>query len=177
MNYQRNAIFAIALLGLLVLSACATTDENVAGDAKFAAEQRQVRAASCDADTACEMNGLTLNGPDTSTMTGELREGETQTYTVGGVDFEINLVSVVEPTPGRSEAKFSVNGFITPSLKEGEGTSLPSDGGQITVTAIKTTEREGIVAFTLQNGGNGMYACFDSNGALYKSSMPCNRLG
>ncbi len=33
MNYQRNAIFAIALLGLLVLSACATTDENLAGDA------------------------------------------------------------------------------------------------------------------------------------------------
>ena len=33
MNYQRNAIFAIALLGLLVLSACATSDENLAGGA------------------------------------------------------------------------------------------------------------------------------------------------
>ena len=101
--------------------------------------------------TATLTNGddleLTLMGgsvPDT------LREGETKTYTINGVDYETTLVFVSDPSSGSSsvEAKFSVNGELTKALNEGDTDTL-SGGLQIGVRDILVNAREGVASFFL----------------------------
>lgn len=88
---------------------------------------------------------LTLMGgsvPDT------LREGETKTYTINGVDYEVTLVFVSDPNQGSAAVKFSVNGEITQSLGAGDTDTL-SGGLQIGVRDILVNAREGVASFFL----------------------------
>jgi len=77
-----------------------------------------------------------------------LREGETKTYTISGVDYEVTLVFVSDPSSGSSnpEVKFSVNGEITQALSEGDTDTL-SGGLQVGVRDILVNAREGVASF------------------------------
>ena len=89
---------------------------------------------------------MTLMGgsvPDT------LREGETKTYTINGVDYEVTLVFVSDPaSAGNPEVKFSVNGELTQALATSE-TDVLSGGLQIGVRDILVNAREGVASFYL----------------------------
>jgi hypothetical protein len=79
-----------------------------------------------------------------------LREGETKTYTINGVDYEVTLVFVSDPASGATnpEVKFSVNGEITKALQRGDTDTL-SGGLQIGVRDILVNAREGVASFYL----------------------------
>ena len=66
-----------------------------------------------------------------------LEEGETKTYTLAGVDYEVTVTAITDT--GTIYAKFSVNGESTRSLRDGETTTL-SDGTQIGVTDLIPNE-------------------------------------
>jgi hypothetical protein len=90
---------------------------------------------------------MTLMGgsvPDT------LREGETKTYTINGVDYEVTLVFVSDPASGSSapEVKLSVNGEITKAMQRGDTDTL-SGGLQIGIRDILVNAREGVASFYL----------------------------
>jgi hypothetical protein len=78
-----------------------------------------------------------------------LREGETMLFTIKGYDYETTLVFVSEPpmnvTP---EAKFSINGALTPALRAGG--SYKATGIKLMVTSILADSREGVVSFCVQ---------------------------
>jgi hypothetical protein len=78
-----------------------------------------------------------------------LREGETKTYKINGVDYEVTLVFVSDPNSNAgTEVKFSVNGELTPAMTEGETETL-SGGLQIGVRDILVNSREGVASFFL----------------------------
>ncbi|MDA1197099.1 MAG: hypothetical protein O2779_03995, partial [Nanoarchaeota archaeon] len=72
-----------------------------------------------------------------------LEEGETKTYTLGGVDYEVTVTAITDT--GTIYAKFSVNGESTRSLSDGETTTL-SDGTQIGVTDLIPNEAGDVAA-------------------------------
>ena len=41
-----------------------------------------------------------------------MREGETKTFTLAGIEYEITLIFVSDPNSGTAEAKFMVNGEV-----------------------------------------------------------------
>ncbi len=88
---------------------------------------------------------LTLMG---GSVADTLREGETRTYSIGGVDYEVTLVFVADPNTGASEAKFSVNGELTQALEEGDTDTL-SGGLQLGVRDVLVNSREGVASFFL----------------------------
>jgi hypothetical protein len=88
---------------------------------------------------------LTLMG---GSVADTLREGETKTYSIGGVDYEVTLVFVSDPNSGTVEAKFSVNGEITDAMAQGDTETL-SGGLQIGVRDILVNSREGVASFFL----------------------------
>jgi len=152
MNYQRNAIFAIALLGLLVLSACATTDENVVGEA--------IKPVRHSAEIAINGNYLTLaegetgvapvvqcvNSPrrdyevtllyvDSTRGTKASVNGElTRTLKVGETQVLMSGISItpvwIDPVKNSTTAKFSVDGYLTRSIAVGQTESW-SEGGEV----------------------------------------------
>ncbi len=75
-----------------------------------------------------------------------LRENETRTYFFDGVEYEITLVFVPEGNDTPPRATFSVNGFITQELEEGDFEVLPS-GIRIGVRDILINSREGVASF------------------------------
>lgn len=77
-----------------------------------------------------------------------LREEETQTYAIGGVDYEVTAVFIGESDSERLEAKFAVNGEITDSLQSGDVDTL-NYGLQIGVRDLLVNSREGVVEFFL----------------------------
>jgi hypothetical protein len=78
-----------------------------------------------------------------------LREGETKTYTIDGVDYEVTAVFISDPSSaGSPEAKFAVNGELTDGLEDGDTDTL-SNGLQIGVRDLLVNSREGIVEFFL----------------------------
>lgn len=79
-----------------------------------------------------------------------LREGETKTYTIDGVDYEVTAVFISDPsgTGATAEAKFAVNGELTDSLGDGSTDTL-SNGLQIGVRDLLVNSREGVVEFFL----------------------------
>jgi hypothetical protein len=90
---------------------------------------------------------MTLMG---GSIADTLREGETRVYSIDGVDYEVTLVFVSDPSSGSSnvEAKFSVNGELTQALEEGDTDTL-SGGLQIGVRDILVNAREGVASFFL----------------------------
>ena len=90
---------------------------------------------------------MTLMG---GSIADTLREGETRVYSIDGVDYEVTLVFVSDPSSGSSsvEAKFSVNGELTQALQEGDTDTL-SGGLQIGVRDILVNAREGVASFFL----------------------------
>jgi hypothetical protein len=74
-----------------------------------------------------------------------LRDGETKTYTIDGVDYEVTAVFIDSDTPS---AKLSVNGMLTKELEEGDTDVLGVDV-TIGVQEILTNQREGLVEFYL----------------------------
>ncbi len=81
-----------------------------------------------------------------------LREGETRVYSIDGVDYEVTLVFVSDPSAGgtsaTNEAKFSVNGELTDSMRDGD-TDVLSGGLEIGVRDLLVNSREGVVSFFL----------------------------
>lgn len=79
-----------------------------------------------------------------------LREGETKTYTIDGVDYEVTAVFISDPSGNNAapEAKFAVNGEIADSLTDG-GTDTLNNGLQIGVRDLLVNSREGVVEFFL----------------------------
>lgn len=78
-----------------------------------------------------------------------LGEGETRTYTIDGVDYEVTAIFISDGGSTDAEsAKFSVNGDITDELEDGETDVLPG-GLEIGVREVLTNQREGIVEFFL----------------------------
>jgi hypothetical protein len=104
---------------------------------------------------------LTLMGGD---VTDTLGEGETKTYTIDGVDYEITAVFISDNTP--ASTKFLVNGEATKELNDGE-TDILSNNVEIGVRSIMTNQREGIVEFFL--GANKLILQDDNynNDAFY----------
>ena len=74
-----------------------------------------------------------------------LRDGETKTYTINGVDYEVTAVFI--DSSATPSAKLSVNGMMTKQLEEGETDIL--DDVTIGVQEILTNQREGLVEFYL----------------------------
>ncbi len=99
--------------------------------------------ATVDAD-GTDFNMVLMGGSIADT----LREGETRTYSIDGVDYEVTLVFVSDPNSGTVETKFSVNGELTQALNEGETDTL-SGGLQIGIRDILVNAREGVVSFFL----------------------------
>lgn len=77
-----------------------------------------------------------------------LREGETKTYTIDGVDYEVTAIFISDPNSGTPEAKFAVNGEITDGLQDGDTDTL-NNGLQIGVRDLLVNSREGVVEFFL----------------------------
>lgn len=75
-----------------------------------------------------------------------LRDGETKTYTIDGVDYEVTAVFIDSGTS--QSAKLSVDGVMTKELTEGK-TQVLSDDVTIGVQEILTNQREGLVEFFL----------------------------
>ena len=75
-----------------------------------------------------------------------LRDGETKTYTIDGVDYEVTAIFI--DSGSSQSAKLSVNGVMTKELTEGKTQVL---GGDVTigVQEILTNQREGLVEFYL----------------------------
>lgn len=86
---------------------------------------------------------LTLMAGD---VTDTLGEGETKTYTIDGVDYEVTAIFISDAVT--ETTKFSVNGEITKELSESE-TDVLAGGMEIGVRSILTNQREGIVEFYL----------------------------
>src|SRR3989344_1624662 len=79
-----------------------------------------------------------LGGDITDTM----EEGEIRTYTIDGVDYEVELMIVSDAgKSGSDTAKFKVNGEVTDELVDGETDTL-SDGLQIGIRDILPNEAE-----------------------------------
>jgi hypothetical protein len=89
------------------------------------------------------------DGIDLTLLGGEvadtLRDGETKTYTIKGVDYEVTAVFIASDD---QSAKLSVNGLLTKELEEGETDVLGADV-TVGVQEILTNQREGIVEFYL----------------------------
>ncbi len=83
-------------------------------------------------------------------VSSTLREGETKTFTIDGVEYSVTLIFVSDPSGGTAvaEAKFMVNGEVTKSLEDGDTDTL-SGGLQIGVRDILVNSRDGIVEFFL----------------------------
>ena len=81
-------------------------------------------------------------------VTDVLQEGETKTYTIDGIDYEVTAVFIANPNTGTQSAKFSVNGELTQELQAGETDTL-SDGLQIGIQEVLTNDRGGLVEFFL----------------------------
>ena len=79
-----------------------------------------------------------------------LREGETRAFSINGVDYEVTLVFVSDPSTsgGENEAKFSVNGELTQAMAESDTDTL-SGGLQIGVRDVLVNSREGVASFYL----------------------------
>jgi len=94
----------------------------------------------------------TDNAVTLSFMAGDvsdtLREGETKTYTIDGVDYEVTAVFISDPNNANPEAKFAVNGELTDGLADGQTDTL-SSGLQIGVRDLLVNSREGVVEFFL----------------------------
>jgi len=73
-----------------------------------------------------------------------LRDGETKTYTIDGVDYEVTAVFISDG----GTAKLSVNGVVTKELDEGDTEVLGNDV-TVGVQSILTNQREGLVEFFL----------------------------
>jgi hypothetical protein len=131
------ALVAIVGLVALVMNAASigklptgnkivAADENLAGDAR-----------------------LRDNFPERKVICDTMVEGETKTYTIDATDYETTLVFVSDPASGRvAEAKFAINGALTPSLTVGKSAKV--SGATITARNILAQSREGVVAFCLR---------------------------
>ena len=86
---------------------------------------------------------LTMLGGEVADV---LRDGETKTYTIDGVDYEVTAVFI--DSSSTQSAKLSVNGILTKELGEGDTEIL---GGDVTIGIqdILTNNREGLVEFYL----------------------------
>jgi len=76
-------------------------------------------------------------------VTDTLEEGEIRTYTIDGVDYEVEalIVSDTGGNDGRGSVKFKVNGEVTDELEDGE-TDVLSDGLEIGIREILPNEAE-----------------------------------
>jgi len=74
---------------------------------------------------------LTLMG---GSAADTINEGETKTYTVNGVDYDVTLDSI-SGTSGDEDARFTINGESTTGVADGE-TEILEDGTSIGVTDI-----------------------------------------
>jgi len=72
-------------------------------------------------------------------VTDTLEEGQTKTYSVDGVDYEVTVL-VVGSSGTDSTVKFLVNGEVTDSLEEGDTDTL-EDGLEIGVREVIETDR------------------------------------
>jgi hypothetical protein len=88
---------------------------------------------------------MTLMG---GSISDTLREGETKTYTLNGVEYEVTLVFVSDPQSGSNvEAKFWINGEVSPALAESETEVI--GGIQLGVRDILANARDGVASFFL----------------------------
>ncbi len=103
--------------------------------------------ATTDSLTVPTTIEITLMG---GSLHSTLREGETKTFTIDGVEYEITLIFVSDPSAGGTdavnEAKFMVNGEVTKSLREGDTDTL-SGGMQFGVRDILVNSRDGVASF------------------------------
>lgn len=95
-----------------------------------------------DASVSGTSMTLDLLGGD---VTDTLSDGETKTYTIDGVEYEVTAVFI---STSPVEAMFSVNGVFTDTIGEGSTDKL-SNGLEIGVRDIMTNDREGLVSFFL----------------------------
>ncbi|MBW2991282.1 hypothetical protein KY348_06290 [Candidatus Woesearchaeota archaeon] len=107
---------------------------------------------------------LTLLGGE---VADTLRDGETKTYTIKGVDYEVTAVFIASDD---QSAKLSVNGMLTKELEEGETDVLGADV-TVGVQEILTNQREGIVEFYLGANKLEMTDSDYTNGAYAEESV------
>ena len=83
-------------------------------------------------------------------MVDTLAEGESKTYTINGLDYDVNVVIITGPYP--YQVKFKVNGFNTDAMQKGHRFKLP-DGAELAVIEILPNEAgdvtEDLVEFCL----------------------------
>jgi hypothetical protein len=78
----------------------------------------------------------------TGGVTDTLRDGETRTYNINGLEYEITAVFI---DSYNHAAKFSVNGVLGSSLQVGN--SFNFDGTKITLLELMANQREGMATF------------------------------
>ncbi|MBW3014380.1 S-layer protein [Candidatus Woesearchaeota archaeon] len=91
-------------------------------------------------DTSTGIVTLEFLGGD---VTDTLEEGEIKTYTIDGVDYEVEclIISDTGGRAGRGAVKFKVNGEVSDELEDGD-TDVLSDGLEIGIREILPNEAE-----------------------------------
>ncbi|MCK4670886.1 MAG: hypothetical protein KAT43_06840, partial [Nanoarchaeota archaeon] len=76
-------------------------------------------------------------------VTDTLEEGEIKTYTIDGVDYEVEVLIISDTggRAGRGAVKFKVNGEVSDEMEDGE-TDVLSDGLEIGIREILPNEAE-----------------------------------
>jgi hypothetical protein len=90
-----------------------------------------------------------------------MQVGETKTYTIKGIDYEVRLLSMITPTDGRYSVQYSVNGEMSEQSYEGQ--TLTTTGAKITSNYLLSNGRgKTLAVFTIE--ATPTNPCYDSDG-------------
>lgn len=163
-SHDHTAKFSVngVMTKALTISEYAITGDTKLMVSEIMANQREGMVTFCFAPTTepenypytCEQGGVI----------DSLRNQETKTYTLNGLDYEISPVFI---TSDQYRAKFSVNGLFTKELTNGE--SVIVDLANLRVLEVLSNEREGMVTFCLSAVSN---VCGD--GIRYQMYEQCD---
>ena len=92
--------------------------------------------------SSCVSSSLPVPAPTPTTVSGELKEGNIETYTINDKSYSIEVLSV----SSEGLARFKINGEITNELGEGETDVLP-DGSLIGISKIFPAESKAVSFF------------------------------
>ncbi|MBN2459771.1 PKD domain-containing protein [Candidatus Woesearchaeota archaeon] len=113
---------------------------------------KAVTITNCVPDATAMVDFRLYSSTDPSkSVSGYLELVQTRTYSMGGFEFEVNLVFV---DPDKPSAKLQVNGVLTKEMQKGATNSLGSVGGMtvmVAVDSIMSSPGNGAVDFTLEN--------------------------
>jgi len=100
--------------------------------------------------------------------------GETKTYSIGGISYEVTVIVVSGDTSATAVTKLLINGLTTPSLRKGEAYNVSSDL-RITILDIRPTKsgdiQQNLVTFRLDSMLCGDEVCGSGGSCLVNISV------